>query len=385
MKHIQFLKTMKRLCFSGQLILTDQLSRKWIIYFSKGHIVHATGGTHVVRRWQRNLKSYGPDYLVNSIVWKRDLCNESESTNMGWEYSLLSFWLDQDYISYKQIKKIIFHTVVEILFDLAQAKDITENIQLKSPLQNPLVSIDVAWVITAFKRQWRIWEGAGLTHVSPNQAPIICNQEKFNSRKAAQFYQSYIKLINGKKSLRDLSVEIQKDVNLLTSKFLPLMDLGWIQLTEIADLSSPISEKISNPKCNQVHQKLLTEYSKKNSSKLIACVDDSLSVHYVMKKLITAAGYKFLGIDDSLRAIGILINRKPELLFLDLVMPNASGYEICKKLRKLPSFNHIPIIILTGNDGFKSRLHSNFVGASDFLSKPLSAEKVLGTINKYLN
>ena len=386
MKHIQFLKTLKRLCFSGQLTLADKLGQKWIIYFVDGNIIHATGGRHSVRRWQRNLKQNCPYYSSNPIIWKRDLVNTSKPFLLGWEYALLSVWQEQDGISRKHISKIISFTVVEILFDLAQATEITEQIQLQPPYSNPIVSLDVTWAITAFKQQWRAWEGAGLMKISPNQAPIIQNPEQFRSRKAAQFYHTYIKLLDGKQTLRDLAVRLQKDVGKMTSKFLPLIDLGWIQLTDVPDLPSPIHKDKEKPTQDgdRTPQTLTIEASKQNSGKLIACVDDSVRVHYVMKKLLTAAGYQFLGIDDAIRAIGVLVTKKPELIFLDLVMPYSSGYEICKQLRKLPSFNHIPIIILTGNDGFANRLHSNFVGASDFLSKPLSADKVLGTINKHL-
>ena len=53
----------------------------------------------------------------------------------------------------------------------------------------------------------------------------------------------------------------------------------------------------------------------------------------------------------GLRAIAMLLSRKPDLIFLDLVMPDTNGYEICGQLRKLTYFRQTPIIILTGNDG----------------------------------
>ena len=83
-------------------------------------------------------------------------------------------------------------------------------------------------------------------------------------------------------------------------------------------------------------------------------------------------------------SLGILLTRKPDFIFLDLVMPNANGYEICTQLRKLSSFRDTPIVILTGNDGFANRLRSNFAGASDFVSKPFNAEIVLSVIGKHL-
>jgi chemotaxis family two-component system response regulator PixG len=103
-----------------------------------------------------------------------------------------------------------------------------------------------------------------------------------------------------------------------------------------------------------------------------------------MEALLTAAGYQFVGIDDGLRAFAVLLSRKPDLIFLDLVMPNTNGYEICSKLRSLPAFRKTPILILTGNDGIVDRVRAKLVGASDFLSKPVDAGTVLAVIRKHL-
>jgi CheY-like chemotaxis protein len=93
---------------------------------------------------------------------------------------------------------------------------------------------------------------------------------------------------------------------------------------------------------------------------------------------------QFIGINDPLRAIAILLARKPELIFLDLVMPNANGYEICGQLRRLSIFKHTPIVILTGNDGIVDRVRAKMVGSTDFLGKPVNPDQVLSTILKYI-
>jgi chemotaxis family two-component system response regulator PixG len=78
------------------------------------------------------------------------------------------------------------------------------------------------------------------------------------------------------------------------------------------------------------------------------------------------------------------MSRKPALIFLDLVMPNANGYEICGQLRKLSIFKETPIVILTGQDGIVDRVRAKLVGASDFLSKPVDATTVVNVIRKYV-
>ena len=99
----------------------------------------------------------------------------------------------------------------------------------------------------------------------------------------------------------------------------------------------------------------------------------------------TNAGYRFVGINDPLRAFSILMALKPDLIFLDLMMPNINGYELCNKLRQISIFQNTPIVILTGNDGMVDRVKTKLVGATDFLSKAnVDKQAVKETMRKHL-
>ncbi|MGL6343891.1 MAG: response regulator, partial [Waterburya sp.] len=81
----------------------------------------------------------------------------------------------------------------------------------------------------------------------------------------------------------------------------------------------------------------------------------------------------------------VLLALKPDLIFLDLMMPNTNGYEVCEKLRRISHFRNTPIVILTGNDGVIDRLKAKMVGASGFLSKNrVDAAAVTEVLNKHL-
>ena len=191
---------------------------------------------------------------------------------------------------------------------------------------------------------------------------------------SAQFYQALITLLNGEHALRDLAVWMRQGVVDIMASLAPLIQMGIVELVDIPDLPAPIPQPTSPA--------LSTDVASRNA--LIACVDDSFLVRHMMEALLTSSGYQFIGIENPVRSLGILIARKPDLIFLDLVMPNTNGHEICQQLRKLSCFRYTPIVILTGSDGFANRLRSNVAGASDFLSKPLDAEAVLNVIQKHL-
>jgi chemotaxis family two-component system response regulator PixG len=80
----------------------------------------------------------------------------------------------------------------------------------------------------------------------------------------------------------------------------------------------------------------------------------------------------------------MLIQYKPDMIFLDLIMPIASGYEICTQLRRISAFTNTPVIILTAHDSLLDRVRAKVVGSTDFLAKPIVADKVIAIVRKYL-
>jgi chemotaxis family two-component system response regulator PixG len=116
----------------------------------------------------------------------------------------------------------------------------------------------------------------------------------------------------------------------------------------------------------------------------VACVDDSPMVCKAMGQVIRAAGYDFIAITEGTKAIPILLTQRPDLVFLDLVMPDSNGYEICSNLRKTSRFKATPIVILSGNDGLVDQVRARLLGATDFLSKPMEPIVILSVIRNHL-
>ncbi|MGF1495351.1 MAG: response regulator [Elainellaceae cyanobacterium] len=377
MRSLQFLKTLARLSFSGQLWLTDLTGQRWIFYLEQGMLLYASGGEHAVRRWRRNLAVYCPQIPLHLVVWQHDVDSLSTSMEMsvGWEYALLCLWVKRKRVTPKQAAKVIGASITEILFDVAQAKTVAQQIKPGVSPPNPPILIEVDRAIAFAQQSLDAWQNAMLGDYSPNAAPVIRQPDQIKHRRSARAYQAMSRLMDGRRSLRDLSVKTQRNVVKIAASLLPGLQLGWIELADIPDFEAPTTPP-SQPN--------LPPSWEASSNELIACIDDSLLIRQTMEELLSAAGYQFIGVGDALRALGVLMAKKPDLIFLDLVMPEASGYEICQQLRKLSRFRETPIIILTGNDGFTSRLRSNFAGASDFLSKPLQAEAVLSVIHKHL-
>ena len=374
-QQIEFFESLKESKFSGQLVVSDSPDATWVFYLYLGRIVYADGGGHSIRRWRRHLVAYCPERLAQVSEIQSDLAKlAQEESRMPWQYRLLSLWIDQNKITRDQGTKVIKATVIEVLFDLTQAIEVNCEIIKDNLMSTRLALIDAEKVIGEANKLWQAWQGAKIADRSPDMAPVIRQPEALQKRTSAQVYQNLSQLLDGQQTLRDLGVRMKRDVVTVTRSLLPYIQLGLVQLVAVNDIPPPVSAPIA--------QKLSKTSTPQR--KVIACIDDSPLICQTLESIITQAGYQFVSEMDGLRAIAVLLSRKPDFIFLDLVMPNTNGYEICTQLRKLSYFRHTPIVILTGNDGIIDRVRAKVVGSTDFLSKPIQPELVIETINNHL-
>jgi two-component system, chemotaxis family, response regulator PixG len=378
-KQAEFFETLKKNRFSGQLVLTNPKREKWFFYFYLSRIIYATGGVHPVRRWRRNLINHLPQIASQPSTVQVDLASIApEKLRVCWEYELLCLWVEQQKITREQAAKMIRSAIVEILFDITQGTAVACELKPNILLPPRLVLIDAEQVIAESQQLWSAWQEAKIADRSPNLAPIIRHPEQLQQKTNPQVYQTLSQLLDGQQTLRDLSIRMKRHVLPVISSLLPYIQMSLVELVSVPDSASPIAppqQATSGPASG-----LLTG----GKVPLIACIDDSPLMCQTMEKILTAAKFQFVGINDPLRAIAILLARKPDLIFLDLVMPNANGYEICAQLRKMTFFKDTPIVILTGNDGLVDRVRAKMVGSTDFISKPVDPEIVVSTIHKHL-
>ncbi|MBD2742663.1 response regulator [Coleofasciculus sp. FACHB-1120] len=382
------LTALKQARFSGRLFLKGTLGQEWTLYFYLGRILYATGGTHPVRRWQRHLGAHCSNVNLNQLhlnLPSNISETSSEVSKNHREYYLLCLWLKQQQITREQVVKIIQGIVLEVLFDISQEIPKALQIKQENPLAPQLLLIDAEQAIAKTQEIWQAWKIAKISDLLPNRAPSIKQPEQLQQKTSPTVYKSLTLLLNGQRTLRDIAVQTKRNVAEVARSLLPYIETGLVELNDIPDLADPVAQASSElPVKNSPASSGKTPAQVAARKPLIACVDDSPLVCKNMEKILTSAGYQFLAVSDSMRAIATLLNRKPHIIFLDLVMPNTNGYEICTQLRKVSAFRDTPIIILTGNDGIIDRVRAKVVGASDFMGKPVDAEKVLAITNKYL-
>jgi twitching motility two-component system response regulator PilG len=116
----------------------------------------------------------------------------------------------------------------------------------------------------------------------------------------------------------------------------------------------------------------------------IACIDDSRTVLESIKNFLDDDSFSVLMISDPVKALMEVVRSKPDLILLDVGMPNLDGYELCSLLRRHPHFKQTPIVMVTGHTGFIDRAKAKLVGATGYLTKPFTQSDLLKVVFKNL-
>jgi len=117
----------------------------------------------------------------------------------------------------------------------------------------------------------------------------------------------------------------------------------------------------------------------------IACIDDSPTVLQAIKSFLDDTSFSVIMISNPVQALMQIVRSKPDLILLDVEMPNLDGYELCSLLRRHPMFKNTPIIMVTGNTGFIDRAKAKLVRSSGYLTKPFTQPDLLKMVFKHLS
>jgi two-component system, chemotaxis family, response regulator PixG len=364
--------------FSGNLIVRVEHVPSWMLCFTSGRLAGVSGGIDGIERWQRNLalaSSEAPRLRRQDILFN--------TNKLAQEYAVKEVLFDIIQFSQNRGDRL-YYQLIPIN---------NNNNQIRSVL--PLLELQL--ILTETIQDWQEWKNRGLANYAPSLVPVVSKTAKTSAIDDNPDLQSLISATDGRKTLRSLAIYQHKKLIDVGESLLPLFTSGLITLSEIEPLSAEgnlptpardaVARRLSQPTATSDLKSTVAiadRTAPKKVGSLIACIDDSLGVYKNLEKIITAHGHRSFGIQDPLKIIPSLIRNKPDLIFLDLVMPVTNGYEVCEQIRKTPSLAKVPIIILTGSDGLIDRVRTKFVGANGFLGKPIQAEAIVKTIDKYL-
>jgi CheY-like chemotaxis protein len=102
----------------------------------------------------------------------------------------------------------------------------------------------------------------------------------------------------------------------------------------------------------------------------VLVVDDEAISRRAVTYALEKAQMKSISVEDPIKALEILLQKKFDLIILDVDMPNMNGFELCAKIRTLPQYAKTPVVFVTGLNDLESRANSSMSGGNDFIAKP---------------
>ncbi|NEQ53394.1 MAG: response regulator [Leptolyngbya sp. SIO3F4] len=383
--------------FTGILSIQAEEKNPWHLYFLAGQIVWANTKTHSKRRWYRQLLRHCPE-----------LVQQNNNLEQVLSYQSLAKLVMRKKFGREQFSKLVVGCISEILFDIIQQGTLnfrtwrklsTYKVIPRDAAQFPCIGLQNVQLWKQVQQDWQTWEQSNLIDILPNQAPVIVDSQKLRERTSLAMFRALTGLVDGQQTLRDLALRVKQPMVPLALSLVPHVRNNLIRMVDIDGLdvdpvvtnqvTSPYQRRSDSTSQNQGTTSVTT--SKKSSSTNLSAgepkvlyIDDSPTDSAAMAQIIQAAGYHYINIADPLQALPQLLEIKPQLIFLDLVMPVANGYELCAQIRRVSAFQETPIVIVTNNDGIADRVRAKVVGASGFMGKPIRQQQVLKVLKKYI-
>lgn len=122
-----------------------------------------------------------------------------------------------------------------------------------------------------------------------------------------------------------------------------------------------------------------------DSKQTVVVVDDNATVRTLFERSIENLALDLITYDSAKASMEYLNENKPDLLFLDIIMPDKDGLTFLQELRKLPLHRDTSVIMITSKDYAQDRTVANELGALEFITKPMPMRAITDIILKYIN
>ena len=331
---------------TGELLIESSTGKFWFLFFDHGKLIYATDTDSNLVRLKDYLQALGFGNALEQLA----------SSKLGinvLEYGQIWALLELKIINIEQAKFILKNTIQEILFDIIGLYQGTFAFAVNASLTPKLATFEFSQISSECSRQTREWKNFYPVLQSVDQCPILISEAALPSLNG---------WIDGKTTIRQLSRYSGQNISEIGQMIYDAVCLGEVEIT-------PLEESVAK----QI----------KVRSPRILCIDDSMTICRAVEYILHNHGFQVMAVSSPIKALSLIFQHKPDLILCDISMPELDGYELCGMLRKSTMFAKVPIIMLTGKDGFIDRVKARMFGATEYLTKPFGEKELLTTVEKY--
>lgn len=116
----------------------------------------------------------------------------------------------------------------------------------------------------------------------------------------------------------------------------------------------------------------------------VMVIDDSKTIRRTAETLLKKAGCEVVTATDGFEALSKIADQKPDIIFVDIMMPRLDGYQTCALIKHNQVYRRTPVIMLSSRDGLFDKARGRIVGSEQYLTKPFTKEELLGAIKRHV-
>ena len=385
---------------------------RWAFYIEKGKLVYASHSLESFERVERHLRGLSREVpALNDKLRSQlrlmfdDLSSETAkykvtSETLCTEYLAIRWLVDENYLTKIIAGKLIARIIQEVIETfLCLPNGELSHAFYEHLLKDTYCSLPIDRTLEVVEQRLQAWHSLGPTIYSPYQCPYLVNPTVATKRVSAETVQRLGRILRGF-NFCQLGVLLGKDALAIAKQLSPLIIEGSISLKEPLDPFNqlprtyyPAVEEASE-KNEQLSEVITEEENDDDISQIafqqpvktwkIVCIDDSESMLSIINSYLGSQDFQVTLIQDSMKALMKITSIRPDLILLDIGMPNVDGYQLCSLIRKSSILKDIPIVMVTGNKGLIDRARARLAGATDYLAKPFVQADLLRMIMRHL-
>jgi len=351
---------------SGSLTIHDveDLSNGWKIFMTSERLTYATSASGKEERLPYLLQRFCPKLVLSQL--------EVTIAPHQTEYDDFNRWCRTGRLPLDELRRLLLRSSQDAL---CQALAINKaSVQFSKGQQpDPIVlSVPLKDITASVRKSMKQWE-----RVRP-QIPSAFARLELNPQYLDQFCEHWEQSLAGAEALVTQFLKTQQMsgcMRLLTQK-LTLYEAATTLKTEPLVLATWLHPLVESGTLS------ILPFKEAERRVVIACIDDSKTVQRQVQLTLQVAGYEVLSITEPAHALTALVRKRPALILMDVNMPEIDGYELSRMLRQSKQLRDIPIVMLTGRDGFLDRIRAQILRVNEYLTKPFEPTRLLQTVQK---
>lgn len=112
----------------------------------------------------------------------------------------------------------------------------------------------------------------------------------------------------------------------------------------------------------------------------VVLIDDSNTIRRSGEIFLSQAGCQVVLAEDGFEGLSRVVDTKPDVIFVDIMMPRLDGYQTCALIKNNPEFKNTPVVMLTSKDSLFDRARGQLVGSDQYLTKPFSKKSLIDAV-----